>query len=171
MSTTGFATEDYSAWGPFAVGVAFLLTFLGACSGSTAGGIKTFRLQILWRLMVQQLHGLISPNSITNVYYGGKKLNDNDLAAVAGFFFIYIATWLISSILLLLCGLDVVSAMTGAVTAISNVGPGLGNIIGPYGNFSTLDEAPIWILSVSMLLGRLEFMTLIILLMPRFWRG
>jgi trk system potassium uptake protein TrkH len=171
MSTTGFVTQDYGLWGPFAVGLAFFLTFLGACSGSTAGGIKTFRLQILWKLMMQQLNSLISPHSIDNVYYNGKKVSNNDLAAVAGFFFVYIATWIISTILLLLCGLDVVSAMSGSITAITNVGPALGAVIGPAGNFSTLDPAPVWILSISMLLGRLEFMTIIILLMPRFWRG
>jgi trk system potassium uptake protein TrkH len=171
ITTTGFATQDYMTWGPFAAGMAFLITFMGGCSGSTSGGLKTFRLQILWKLMSQQLKSLILPNSISNVTYNGKRVSDNDLAAVAGLFFIYIATWIVASILLSLCGLNVITAMTGAATAISNVGPGLGAIIGPAGNFSTLDAAPVWILSASMLLGRLEFMTLVILLMPRFWRG
>lgn len=171
ITTTGFATQDYTTWGPFAAGMAFMITFMGGCSGSTAGGLKTFRLQILWKLMMQQLKSLIMPNSISSVTYNGKRVSDDDLAAVAGLFFIYIATWILVSILLSVCGLNVITAMTGAATAISNVGPGLGAIIGPAGNFSTLETAPLWILSVSMLLGRLEFMTLVILLMPRFWRG
>src|SRR5690606_23943817 len=128
MTTTGFATEDYSAWGPLAVGVAFIATFLGACSGSTAGGIKTFRLQILWSMFQQQIRKLISPRGIFQVHYNGKMVEHSVQASVAGFIFVFLLTWLAFALMLAATGLDFVTALTGAATAISNVGPGLGPI-------------------------------------------
>lgn len=170
MTTTGFATEDYSAWGPLAVGVAFIATFLGACSGSTAGGIKTFRLQILWSMFQQQIRKLISPRGIFQVHYNGKMVEHSVQASVAGFIFVFMLTWLAFTLMLLATGLDFVTALTGAATAISNVGPGLGPVIGPAGNFNALPDDAIWILSFGMLLGRVELLTFFVLLAPRFWR-
>lgn len=170
MTTTGFANEDYSAWGPLAVGVAFIATFLGACSGSTAGGIKTFRLQILWSMFQQQIRKLISPRGIFQVHYNGKMVEHSVQASVAGFIFVFMLTWLAFTLMLLATGLDFITALTGAATAISNVGPGLGPVIGPAGNFNALPDDAIWILSFGMLLGRVELLTFFVLLAPRFWR-
>lgn len=170
MTTTGFATEDYSAWGPLVVGVAFAATFLGACSGSTAGGIKTFRLQILWSMFQQQIRKLISPRGVFHVHYNGKMVEHSVQASVAGFIFVFMLTWLAFTLMLLATGLDFMTALTGAATAISNVGPGLGPVIGPAGNFNALPDDAIWILSFGMLLGRVELLTFFVLLAPRFWR-
>jgi trk system potassium uptake protein TrkH len=170
MTTTGFASGDYTLWGPFIIGIAFLATFLGSCSGSTSGGIKIFRLQILWLMLQQQARKLVIPHGIFQVQYNGKVVEPSVQAAVAGFFFLYMASWLVFSILLQMTGLDFITAFTGAITALSNVGPGLGGIIGPAGNFSMLEPSAVWILSAAMLLGRVEFFTLLVLLMPRFWK-
>ncbi len=171
MTTTGFASGDYTQWGPFIIGMAFLATFMGSCSGSTSGGIKIFRLQILWKMLQQQTRKLVSPHGLFQVQYNGKIVEPSVQAAVAGFFFMYIASWLIFSIMLQMTGLDFVTAFTGAITALSNVGPGLGHIIGPAGNFSEVNETAIWILSAAMLMGRVEYFTLLVLVMPRFWRN
>lgn len=171
MTTSGFASGDYGSWGPLAIGIAFVAMYLGACSGSTAGGIKTFRLQILWAMLQQQVRKLIVPHGVFQVHYN-KKLVDNDvLASVAVFFFVHIITWMAVTILLHMTGLDFTTAVSAAITAVSNVGPGLGPIIGPAGTFAPLPDDAIWILSVAMLLGRMEFLTLFVLLAPRFWRA
>lgn len=170
ITTTGFASGDYTTWGPFMIAMAFFLTFLGSCSGSTSGGIKTFRLQILWAMFRQQLHKLISPNAIEQVYYNRKVVEPTVQSAIAGFFFVYIATWVFFGVSLQLTGLDFVTAFTASLTAVSNVGPGLGGIIGPAGNFSTLEDTPLNLLAFAMLLGRLEFFTLLVVLTTRFWR-
>ncbi len=170
ITTTGFASGDYTVWGPFVIGMAFFLTFLGSCSGSTTGGIKIFRLQILWKMMHQQINRLMSPHGIFQVRYNQKQVDIGLQAAIAGFFFIYIASWIFFGLLLQLCGLNFETAFTASLTAISNVGPGLGNIIGPSGNFSTVGNIELSILSFAMILGRLEFFTLLVILTPRFWR-
>lgn len=170
MTTTGFATEDYSQWGTLAISMAFIATFLGGCSGSTAGGIKTFRLQILWYMFQQQIRKLITPRGVFHVHYNGKMVEHSIQASVAGFIFVFLLTWLAFALMLAATGLDFVTALTGAATAISNVGPGLGDIIGPAGNFNALPDDAIWILSFGMLLGRVELLTFFVLLAPRFWR-
>ncbi len=170
ITTTGFASGDYTAWGTFVIGMAFFLTFLGSCSGSTTGGMKIFRLQILWKMMQQQINRLMSPHGIFQVRYNHKNVDIGLQAAIAGFFFIYIASWIFFGLLLQVCGLNFETAFTAALTAVSNVGPGLGNIIGPSGNFSTIEDLELSILSFAMILGRLEFFTLLVVLTPRFWR-
>lgn len=170
MTTTGYATQDYTLWGPFAISIAFLLTFLGSCSGSTAGGIKIFRLQILWSMLKQQLNRLLVPNGIFQVHYNHKPIDATVQISVGVFFFVYLASFILFGMLLMLTGLEFVTAFSGSVTALSNVGPGLGATIGPVGNFSTLAPSSIWVLSAAMLLGRLEFFTLLVLFLPRFWK-
>ncbi len=170
ITTTGFASGDYTLWGPFVIGMAFFLTFLGSCSGSTTGGMKIFRLQILWKMMHQQISRLMSPHGIFQVRYNHKNVDIGLQAAIAGFFFIYIASWIFFGLLLQICGLNFETAFTASLTAISNVGPGLGHIIGPAGNFSTIEDIELTILSFAMILGRLEFFTLLVVLTPRFWR-
>ena len=170
ITTTGFATADYTTWGPFSVGLAFFITFLGACSGSTAGGIKTFRLQILWALQNLHLKKLLEPHAILRAHYNGRPLTSETSLAVTVFFFVYMLIFAVSGIALTLTGLDFTTAFSGAATALNNVGPGLGPTIGPAGNFSTLPSSALWILSADMYLGRLELMTVLVLLTPHFWK-
>lgn len=170
MTTTGYANGDYTQWGELVIGVAFVAMYLGACSGSTAGGVKIFRLQILWAMVQQQVRRLIMPHGVFQVHYNKKLVEIDVLASVAVFFFIHIMTSLVVTILLHMVGLDFTTAVSGAISAVSNVGPGLGAVIGPAGTFSPLPDAAIWILSFAMLLGRVEFLTLFVLLAPRFWR-
>lgn len=170
ITTTGFATADYTIWGPFSIALAFFITFLGACSGSTTGGIKTFRLQILWILQKLQIKKLIEPHAILKAHYNGRLLTPDTSLAVTVFFFAYMLTYILSAMALALTGLDYVTAFSGAATALNNVGPGLGPIIGPAGNFSTIPDTALWILSFTMYLGRLELLTVLVLLSPHFWR-
>lgn len=171
MTTTGFVTEDYTFWGSFIISIAFMLTFFGSCSGSTAGGLKIFRLQILWATVLQQIRQLMTPHGISHVHYNGRIVDTQVQAAVAGYFFVYIMTWLFLICLLQLTGLDFTTAASGAVTVLSNMGVGVGPHIGPSGNYAPLGDDSIMILSVAMLVGRLEFFTLLVLLSPRFWKN
>lgn len=171
ITTTGFAAGDYSLWGSFPVMVVFLFTFMGACSGSTAGGIKIFRFQIIYMALRMQVQRMIHPHAVIPRQYTGVRLSDEVIASVLVFSMVYLLTMIGLALALAAVGLDFVTALTGAATAIGNVGPGLGEIIGPAGNFSTLPDAAIWILSLGMLLGRLELMTVFVLLSPVFWRS
>lgn len=170
VTTTGYATADYTLWGAFAIAAFFALTFVGGCTGSTAGGIKIFRFQVSWILFDTHLRRLMSPNAVIVRSYGGQKIGDDVAVSVLLFFFVYVGTVGTIALLLGLLGLDWVTAISGAATAVSNVGPGLGAIIGPAGNFATLPDAAKWLLSGGMLLGRLEFFTVLVLLAPAFWR-
>ncbi|MCU4677665.1 TrkH family potassium uptake protein [Catenovulum sp. 2E275] len=170
ITTCGYASEDYSLWGSVALIAFFYLTFSGGCSGSTSGGLKMFRTQLAWMLLKKQLTLLIHPNAIVTQKYGNKKINDELLGTVLAFCFIYFATIAILALILSFYHLDLLTALTGAATAVSNVGPGLGDIIGPAGNFSTLpDGAKLW-LSVGMIMGRLEILTILILFTPQYWQ-
>lgn len=170
VTTTGFATEDYQLWGPFAVGVFFLLTFVGGCSGSTAGGIKIYRFQMAGILTRRHLLHLLNPSRVVPLSYNKRRVPDDVPFSIIAFLVTYMVTVGIFSVLLTMFGLDIVTAASAAATAVSNVGPGLGDIVGPAGNFSTLPASAKWLLSLAMLLGRLELFTLFVLLMPDFWR-
>ncbi|MBI1239801.1 MAG: potassium transporter TrkH [Alphaproteobacteria bacterium] len=171
LTTTGFAAGDYTTWGGFPVGVVLLLTFLGGCSGSTAGGIKIFRLQIIFVAALEQVNRLVHRHAVRPRQFNDRRLSDEVIASVLVFFAIYLTTVIAFTLVLSACDLDVLTAFTGAATAVGNVGPGLGTIIGPSGNFSTLPEPAIWALSLAMLMGRLELLTVFVLLIPSFWRG
>jgi trk system potassium uptake protein len=170
LTSTGFATENYSTWSPFAIGLIFVITFIGGCSGSTTGGIKIFRLQILWSMLKTQIDRLIVPNGVFQVHYARKPVDLTVQNSVCVFFFVYIAAFLIGGMTLMLFDLDFVTAFTGSLAMVSNTGAGLGEILGPAGNFSTLPEGAIWVLSAGMLLGRLEILTVLVLFSPRFWK-
>ncbi|MGF1609498.1 MAG: TrkH family potassium uptake protein [Kiloniellales bacterium] len=169
-TTTGFATADYGAWGSFALVLFFVLTFIGGCTGSTSGGIKIFRFQVLRLFVDRQMRRLYFPQGVVAQRYKGKPLPREVASSVVGFFFIYIMGFAVLTLALAATGLDLVTSTSGAATAIGNVGPGLGPIIGPAGNFSTLPDVAKWLLSAGMLLGRLELFTVLILLLPGFWR-
>lgn len=171
LTTTGYASTDYTKWGSLTLAVILLATFLGGCTGSTSGGIKTYRLVILYQMLAAGLRSLVYPNGVFPVFYNGRRVSETAIRAVSAFFFAYMAFLMIFTVLLGGIGLDIVTAFTGALTCLSNVGPGLGDIIGPAGNFSTLPDAAKWIMTLAMFLGRLEIMTILVVLSPVFWRG
>lgn len=170
ITTTGFVHGDYSLWGPYAVMVFFLLCFIGGCSGSTSGGIKVFRWQIfsvgLRRLAVHNF----APNRIIPLFYSGRRVSQETLFSVFGFILLYIVIFAAISLTAGLLGLDFVTAASGAAATMSNSGPGLGEIIGPAGTYKPLSDSAKWLFSFSMLLGRLELLTVMVLLFPSFWR-
>ncbi|MCB9993051.1 MAG: TrkH family potassium uptake protein [Hyphomicrobiaceae bacterium] len=171
MTGTGFGNADYNAWGPAAVTLFFILTFMGGCTGSTSCGIKIFRFQVLAKDLVQHISRVLMPSRVYVKRFNGMPLTDDVSRSVQSFVFLYVVCFLIEAVLLGLAGLDPVTALSGAATTISNVGPGLGPIIGPAGNFSSLNDFVKWVMTVSMLVGRLEVLVVLVLLSPRFWRG
>jgi trk/ktr system potassium uptake protein len=171
VTTTGFAADDYTLWGPAVVALFFLLTFVGGCTGSTAGGIKIYRFEVLGSLVRAHIQRLMRPNRLITLRYGGRRLPEDVPASVLAFLAVYIGTTGFFTLLLAMTGLDFITAISAAATAIGNVGPGLGPIVGPAGNFSTVPDPAKWVLTAAMLLGRLELFTLIVMLDPDFWRG
>ncbi|HLT14328.1 MAG TPA: TrkH family potassium uptake protein [Marinobacter sp.] len=171
ISTSGYASEDYSAWGPLAFVVFFFLMFVGGCSGSTAGGMKIFRFQLSLIILREQLMRLLHPRAVFTRNYNGRAVSDDIISSMIAYTFIFLLCLLIITVLLASLQLDFVTSLSGALTALTNVGPGLGDIIGPAGNFGPLPDAAKWILSVGMLMGRLEILSVVIVLSPAFWRG
>ena len=171
LSGTGYVTDDFGLWGEFPLIFFIFLMFIGGCAGSTTCGIKIFRLQILFLFIGNQIKKLVYPNSISIVNYNNKKIEDSFINSVIIFIFSYLFLFLIIAMFLSISGLDFLSAISGAATSISNVGPGLGDIIGPNGNFSEVSNASKWILSFAMLLGRLEIFAVLVLFLPSFWRS
>jgi trk system potassium uptake protein TrkH len=171
LTGTGYATTDFDGWGTFAVSLLFFLMFVGGCAGSTTCGIKVFRFQVLYATAVTQIRRLLEPHGVFISYYNGKPIPYSVGDSVMGFFFLYALCFAAIAIGLGFLGLDFITAASGAATAISNVGPGLGAIIGPSGNFAELPDAAKWLLSVGMLLGRLELFTVLVMLAPSFWRS
>ncbi len=170
VSTTGYASQDYSHWSAFAVAIFFFLTYVGGCSGSTAGGLKIFRFQLSLMLLREQMVRLMHPRAVFSRRYNGRIIGDDIIASSVAFSFIYLATFALMTLLLSLEGVDLVTSTTGAATALANVGPGLGMMIGPAGNFSGLPDGAKWVLSVGMILGRLELLSVLVVLSPSFWR-
>ncbi len=170
LTTTGFASDDYTLWGPFAIAIFFLITFIGGCSGSTTGGMKIFRLQIGMEVLNHQLKQLLHNNGVFTLKYNGRRVSDELITSITAFSFFFLITIGVLTLLLALLGLDLVTALTGAATAVANVGPGLGTVIGPAGNFQPLPDTAKWLLSIGMLLGRLEIMTVLVLFTKAFWR-
>ncbi|MGF7159596.1 trk system potassium uptake protein TrkH [Rhodoligotrophos appendicifer] len=170
ISTTGFAYGDYSSWGAPALGAFFVLTFIGGCTGSTTGGIKIFRIQIMWLTARGYLASLISPHRVHRAIYDGRPIGDDVPVAVLAFVSILFTSFMVIAMALTALGLDFTTSITGAATALTNVGPGLGQTIGPAGNFSTLPDTAKALLAFAMLLGRLEFFTILVLFDPSLWR-
>jgi len=171
VTTTGFATTDYTLWGPFAAAAFFVLTAVGGCTGSTAGGAKAMRWLLLGRIAMAQVRAIHSTHRVTSVRYEGRRVEDDVVNGVVSFFVVYMATFWILSLALFVLGLDLATATSGAITALANVGPGIGPIIGPAGNFSTLSDPAKLVLVLGMFLGRLELMTVLVLCSPIFWRN
>ncbi|WP_261834338.1 TrkH family potassium uptake protein [Vibrio ishigakensis] len=170
LTTTGFGLEDFTAWGTLTTVLFAFLLMMGACSGSTAGGIKVFRFQIANTLLKIQMMKLIHPSGVFVQRYNKRTVNDEIIRSVVAFSLTFFATILIIAAGLSALDLDAVTSLSGAITAVANVGPGMGSIIGPTGNFAPLPDAAKWMLSFGMLLGRLEILTILVLFLPAFWK-
>lgn len=170
VTTTGYALGDYSLWGEFAVVSFFYLTFVGGCSGSTAGGFKIFRFQLALLILRSHLLRLLFPHAVVQHQYNGGAVSDEIMHSLVAFSFFFGLSIGLLALLLSLCGLDSITALSASATAVANVGPGLGEIIGPAGNFTSLPDAAKWLLCFGMLLGRLEVVTVLVLFTPIFWR-
>ncbi len=169
MTGTGYATSAYDLWSPMAVSLFFILMFIGGCSGSTSCGIKIFRFQVLFQGLRRKVRLMFHPHGVFLETYNGRPLSQDVISAVTTFFFFYIGAFAVTAILLELIGLDTITAISGAATALCNVGPGLGDIIGPAGNFASLPDSAKWVLSAAMLIGRLELFAVLVLILPAFW--
>ena len=170
LTGTGYSSTDFSAWGTFALPVFTLLMFIGGCTGSTTGGVKVFRIQVLASTSLSQIRQLIQPHGVFISKFNRRPIPESVSPAVMGFFFLFVVSFGLIAMGLALMGLDYVTSVSGAATAIANVGPGLGPLIGPAGSFQSLPEPAKWLLSAAMLLGRLELFTVLVLFVPRFWR-
>jgi trk system potassium uptake protein len=171
ITTTGFASADYNLWGGLTLGVFFYLTFVGGCTGSTSGAIKIFRSRVKGIVLADHLFRRFSPHAVSRRSYDGQPLDDDVVEGVLAFAVAYAAAVGVLALCLGAMDLDLVTSLSGAATALGNVGPGLGPIIRPVGNFAPSPDGAKWLLAFGMLLGRLELFTILVLLTPRFWRG
>ena len=171
LTGTGYVTHQFDSWGSFPLIFFLILMFIGGCAGSTACGIKIFRIQILYTFLKNQLKKIIYPRGVFIIKYDNNNLDDKFMSSIISFIYLYITIFFIITAFLSLSGLDFITSISAAATSISNVGPGLGNIIGPNGNFSLLPDVSKWILSIAMILGRLELFAILVLFLPSFWRN
>ena len=171
LSGTGYVTDDFGLWGKFSLVFFLFLMFIGGCAGSTACGIKIFRLQMLLIFLRDQIKKLIYPNSVIITKYNNQKISDDFIKSVIIFIFTFLFIFLIIAMLLSISGLDFITSISGAASSISNVGPGLGDMIGPNGNYKALPDLSKWILTAGMLLGRLDLFAVLVLFFPSFWRN
>lgn len=171
LTGTGYATTDYNIWGPFAVAILFFAMFIGGCAGSTSCGIKVFRFQVIEAVARAHVERTIHPHGVFTPRYNGRPVPVSVSASVMSFFFLFMVIFAGTATLLSLLGLDSLTAWSAAGTALANVGPGLGDVIGPAGSFATLPDSAKVTLSIAMLLGRLELFTVLVLFLPSFWRS
>ncbi|WP_349358629.1 TrkH family potassium uptake protein [Stappia sp.] len=171
VSTTGYASEDYLRWGPFALTLFFLLTFFGGCSGSTSGGFKAFRAVALLRLIRTRVQLLIRPHRACAARYDGRRLTPDVAEGIFVFAIVYVGTFALFALVYAGAGLDLETALSASITALANVGPGVGAIIGPAGTFQSLGDATKLLLAYEMILGRLEILAGLLVLLPEFWTG
>jgi trk system potassium uptake protein TrkH len=169
ITTTGYASGDYMQWGPFAAAAAFIATFLGGCSGSTTGAIKAYRFLIVFELLANGLRRLIYPNTVLTVRYGDRVVEDEVQRAVVLFVASFLVIWGIGTLVLAATGLDIVTALSGMAATLTNVGPGIGHVIGPAGSYASVPDVAKWVLSLAMLLGRLEILAVLVIFSPVFW--
>ncbi len=170
MTGTGYASTDYTLWGPFSVSIFFVIMFIGGCASSTSCGVKIFRVQVIYEVIRRHIHQVVYPNAVFTMRYNGRLLPEQVAASVISFFIVYFFSFLFISIALSFTGLDTLTAFSAAGSAISNVGPGLGAVIGPAGTYASLSDPSKWILTFAMLLGRLELFAILIFFLPQFWQ-
>ena len=171
LTGTGYVNAQFDNWGGFPIVLFLVLMFIGGCAGSTTCGIKIFRIQILYSFILNQLKKVIYPKGVFVLKYDQNPVDTKFIASIISFIYLYFIIFFIIAALLSLTGLDLITSLSGAATSISNVGPGLGSIIGPNGNFSSLPDISKWILSLGMILGRLELFAILVLFLPSFWRN
>ena len=169
ISTTGFATADFELWGPLPQGILLLCMFLGGCAGSTAGGIKSMRVMMLFKHAYRELFRMVHPRAVLPLKFGPKLVKEEVLSSIWGFFILFIVLFVLSSLALAAMGIDVLTAFSAVAACIGNVGPGLGGV-GPLDNYSWIPAPGKWVLVFCMLLGRLEIYTILVLFVPEFWR-
>ena len=170
-TTTGFVSEDYALWGSLPIAAIMAIYFIGGCTGSTSGAIKVFRFCVLGSVAIWQIRHLVHPHRVQPPTYNGKPISEEVVHSVLSFFVFYILSFGLLSIAVSAFGLDLVTSLSGVAQALGNVGPGLGPIIGPTGTYAPLPDGAIWVLSIAMLLGRLELLTVLVLFSPVYWRG
>ncbi|WP_146345133.1 TrkH family potassium uptake protein [Phaeobacter marinintestinus] len=171
ISGTGYASVDYMQWGSFLIMVFFFIGLIGGCAGSTACSVKIFRYQILFSSIRAQIRLIRNPSGIFTPRFEGRPVGPDVLSSVISFFMFFVVSLGALSWGLSLTGLDMITSISGAATALANIGPGLGDIIGPAGNFSTLNDTAKWMLTAAMLIGRLELMVVFALFTIHFWRA
>jgi trk system potassium uptake protein TrkH len=171
VTGTGYSTTDYGLWGGFAVVMFFFIMFIGGCAGSTSCGIKVFRFQVLYAAVQAQVQHMLRPHGVFIPHFNRRPIPESAMDSVMSFFFLFVLCFAVLAVLLNLTGLDFVTAISGAGSAIANVGPGLGDVIGPAGTFQSLPDSAKWLLAAGMLLGRLELFTVLVLFTPNFWRA
>ena len=171
LTGTGYVNAQFDNWGGFPLLLFLGLMFIGGCAGSTTCGVKIFRIQILWSFVGNQLKKIIYPKGIFVLKYDKNPIDNKFVSSIISFIYMYLIIFFIITALLSLTGLDFITSISGAATSISNVGPGLGSIIGPNGNFSSLPDISKWILTLGMILGRLELFAILVLFLPSFWRN
>lgn len=171
ISGTGYASADYMKWGSFAVALFFFIGLIGGCAGSTTCSIKIFRYQLLFASIRAQLRRIRSPHGVFTPRYDGRPVGADVLSSVMSFFMFFVVSLGLISVALSLTGLDFVTSVSGAAAALANIGPGLGEIIGPAGNFSSLNDTAKWILIIAMWIGRLELLAVYVMFTAKFWRA
>jgi trk system potassium uptake protein TrkH len=170
LTGTGYTSSNYNNWGGFGFVIILMIMFIGGCAGSTTGGIKIFRFQILFRGVRLQIKKLTQPHAVFLMKFNNKTVTENTYTSIISFFFIYVLLFIFSGVSLSLFGIDFLTALSASASAISNVGPGIGEIIGPNGNYSSINSISKWILAITMLVGRLEIFTILVLFSKNFWK-
>ncbi len=171
LTGTGYGTADFSEWGGFVTTLLLMLMFIGGCAGSTTCGLRMARIQVLIANAKTQIYKLLSPHAVVVPYYNKKPIPETVAESVMGFFFLYILSFAIISCLLGSLGLDFMTAISGAASAIGNVGPGLGEVIGPTGTFNSIPDLGKILLCLGMILGRLEIFAILVMFSPSFWKN
>ncbi len=170
LTGTGYTSSNYNNWGSFGLVIILMIMFIGGCAGSTTGGIKIFRFQILFRGVRLQIKKLTQPHAVFLMKFNNKTVTENTYTSIISFFFIYVLLFIFSAVTLSLCNIDFLTALSASASAISNVGPGIGDIIGPNGNYSSINSIAKWILAITMIFGRLEIFTILVLFSKNFWK-
>ncbi len=169
ITTTGFATADFNTWPTFSKGILVVLMFIGACAGSTGGGVKVARVVILVKSSLQDMRKMLHPNAITTVRFEGKPLTERSVRGVHVFISVYLLVFGVSFLLLTLEGFDLITTFTALAACINNIGPGL-EVVGPMGNYAQFSPAAKLLLSFNMLVGRLEIFPMLLLCAPSIWK-
>ena len=171
MTGTGYTTQPFDTWSPFATTLFMMMMFVGGCAGSTSCGIKVFRFHVVYATVRQRVLTFVQPHRVVAAYFNGKPMTESVTRAVMNFVFLFLVSFGVIAYLLSLYDLDAVTALSASASALANVGPGLGPVVGPIETYKSLPDGAKWILCAAMLLGRLELFSVFVLLTPAFWRS